>query len=61
MSWLRRRRCGSRLTCDRCERCGTTLTEKNRVEIVEVIEVDDLGGTSLVAVYCRRHAPKDHR
>lgn len=59
MSWWRRRGCRrDHPTCDRCETCGATLTVKTRVEVTEIIEIDDLGGTSLTAVYCRQHAPR---
>lgn len=60
MNWLRRcRRRDQHPTCDRCETCGTNLTAKNRVEVTEILEIDDLGGTSLTAVYCRQHAPRN--
>lgn len=45
------------MTRDRCETCGRRLTVRDRVEVTDVIERTDLGGSAMVATYCRKDAP----
>lgn len=57
-AWWATRRYGP-LTRDRCETCGRPLRERQRVEVTEIIETNDLGGSAMSATYCTEDAPKE--
>lgn len=57
MKWLAKLRWGE-LTRDYCEVCGVRLRVKQRVEIASIV-ADDLGGTAMIATFCKTDAPKE--